>query len=410
MHIDHVAIWTKDLERLKAFYETYFYARAGNQYVNSRKQFESYFLTFDSEARLEIMYMPAVPLSLDQTDIQATGYAHLSFGVGSKEEVDRLTGRLQQGGYRVMDGPRTTGDGYYADEQPVPGGRRPPVECYPLPYIHRMIVWGDGLVYLNKTSNEATSADLWTGILNQNQIHLSYDYLNNLVFLSKSGENTVNPAGTWFRVGANVNHQNIERFSGNGVMPGYKEFVDKILPWLVPLEGQSNLPLRIIQEQEYTRARLSCYGSQRVTPLPGVTPLPPTPRPKSGQIFVTPVPSNPCYETRPDPAEGIQIWVSNPTPDPHGSTFVCIRLVEDGFVIPINGSGDVRYTVDGQAMKRDHISFYSSDMQGIAGIEVSLYAALPGYPATISLAATAQEGSHKTYYANIQLTPLTSYP
>ena len=34
MHIEHVAIWTCDLERLKTFYETYFGARAGSKYCN----------------------------------------------------------------------------------------------------------------------------------------------------------------------------------------------------------------------------------------------------------------------------------------------------------------------------------------------------------------------------------------
>ena len=29
MHIEHVAMWTRDIERLKDFYVTYFAARAG---------------------------------------------------------------------------------------------------------------------------------------------------------------------------------------------------------------------------------------------------------------------------------------------------------------------------------------------------------------------------------------------
>ena len=37
----------------------------------------------------------------------------ISFSVGGKEQVDRLTERLRADGYRVADGPRTTGDGYY---------------------------------------------------------------------------------------------------------------------------------------------------------------------------------------------------------------------------------------------------------------------------------------------------------
>ena len=42
-----------------------------------------------------------------------TGYSHIAFSVGSKEAVDELTARLDEAGYSVSSGPRTTGDGYY---------------------------------------------------------------------------------------------------------------------------------------------------------------------------------------------------------------------------------------------------------------------------------------------------------
>jgi len=72
MHIEHVAIWTRNLESLKAFYEEYFQATAGEKYTNPSRQFESYFLTFASGVRLELMRMPTVPTSLDSVDAQHT--------------------------------------------------------------------------------------------------------------------------------------------------------------------------------------------------------------------------------------------------------------------------------------------------------------------------------------------------
>ena len=42
-----------------------------------------------------------------------TGFAHIAFSVGGREAVDSLTARLREDGYRVVSGPRTTGDGYY---------------------------------------------------------------------------------------------------------------------------------------------------------------------------------------------------------------------------------------------------------------------------------------------------------
>ena len=113
MQIEHIAIWTHNLEQLKAFYEIYFAATANKKYVNPTKQFESYFLTFQTGARLELMQMPTIPASQNSQATQCTGYIHLAFSVGSQAEVDRLTARLQQDGYPVVDGPRHTGDGYY---------------------------------------------------------------------------------------------------------------------------------------------------------------------------------------------------------------------------------------------------------------------------------------------------------
>ena len=38
---------------------------------------------------------------------------HIAFRVGSREKVDALTAELKADGYKVISGPRTTGDGYY---------------------------------------------------------------------------------------------------------------------------------------------------------------------------------------------------------------------------------------------------------------------------------------------------------
>jgi len=111
MRIEHIAIWTNKLEALKTFYETYFVARANQKYTNPKTHFESYFLTFDTGSRLELMHRPDIEGT--QAAEQSVGYAHLAFSVGSRKEVDRLTQRLAEDGYQVVSGPRTTGDGYY---------------------------------------------------------------------------------------------------------------------------------------------------------------------------------------------------------------------------------------------------------------------------------------------------------
>jgi lactoylglutathione lyase len=94
MRIEHIAIWTHQLERLQQFYETYFDGRANAKYVNPRKQFESYFITFAGGARLELMQMPTVPPTGNNPEQQFTGYVHIAFSASSREAVDALTERL----------------------------------------------------------------------------------------------------------------------------------------------------------------------------------------------------------------------------------------------------------------------------------------------------------------------------
>lgn len=78
---------------------------------NPKTDFRSYFLTFDDGARLELMHKPEMP---DQPkELSRTGYAHIAFRVGSREKVNALTAELKADGYKVISGPRTTGDGYY---------------------------------------------------------------------------------------------------------------------------------------------------------------------------------------------------------------------------------------------------------------------------------------------------------
>lgn len=112
MKIAHVAVWVSDLELMKAFYETHFGAKAGPKYHNPVKKFESYFLSFETGARLELMYHDGVSLS-DEGESAQTGFAHLAFSVGSEVAVDLKTAELDSLGVSVLSAPRRTGDRYY---------------------------------------------------------------------------------------------------------------------------------------------------------------------------------------------------------------------------------------------------------------------------------------------------------
>jgi lactoylglutathione lyase len=124
MKINHIALWTKDIEKLKSFYMKYFGAASTAKYVNRSKQFESYFLSFEEGTRLEIMKMSIVPENLNNSFDQYIGLIHLSISVGSKEKVNSLTNELRNSGFIVISEPRHTGDGYFESCILDPDGNR----------------------------------------------------------------------------------------------------------------------------------------------------------------------------------------------------------------------------------------------------------------------------------------------
>jgi lactoylglutathione lyase len=182
MKIEHVAIWAKDIDTVCEFYRKYFGGKVQPLYHNPAKQFTSRFVTFESGARLEVMHKPEIvgtatslqsythrsanekmraffrfltsavfhvkpyeprvaehtcmfydrgdygrPMAkpeAQQFPSEHLGYAHLSFSVSSKEDVDRLTQQMSEDGIQVVGQPRTTGDGYYESVVLDPEGNR----------------------------------------------------------------------------------------------------------------------------------------------------------------------------------------------------------------------------------------------------------------------------------------------
>ena len=111
MRIEHIAMYVNDMEESKDFFVKYFDWKANDGYHNKVTGFRSYFITFDDGYRLELMAAPEV--DDDKKTLKRTGFIHIAFSVGSKEKVDALTERLKNDGFKVISGPRTTGDGYY---------------------------------------------------------------------------------------------------------------------------------------------------------------------------------------------------------------------------------------------------------------------------------------------------------
>ncbi|MBR6013053.1 MAG: VOC family protein [Selenomonadaceae bacterium] len=112
MKIEHVAIYVNDMEAEKNFFVKYFDAKTSEKYSNFRNDFSSYFLTFDDGSRLEIMNRTS--MTDPAKTPYRTGFHHIAMEVGDRKDVDDIVKKLDADGYKILNGARTTGDGYYA--------------------------------------------------------------------------------------------------------------------------------------------------------------------------------------------------------------------------------------------------------------------------------------------------------
>lgn len=119
MRIEHLAIWSPDIEVLREFYCRHFGCVAGPRYDNASKGFRSYFLRFGDGARIEIMQKTGIA---ERGRELTHGLTHFAVSVGSEEAVGTLTSTLKANGVPVASEPRWTGDGYFESVVTDPDG------------------------------------------------------------------------------------------------------------------------------------------------------------------------------------------------------------------------------------------------------------------------------------------------
>ena len=93
MKLHHIAIWTFRLEELREFYIRFFGGKSNEKYVNPKKGFESYFISFDEGPSLELMSRPDVQNTAVEEN--RVGLTHLfpvrrKFFVSLKRYVPRV--------------------------------------------------------------------------------------------------------------------------------------------------------------------------------------------------------------------------------------------------------------------------------------------------------------------------------
>jgi lactoylglutathione lyase len=121
MTIEHVAVWVRDLDSMRAFYVELLGGTSGGLYENPATGFRSYFVSFGEGARLELMSLPELAPS---AAAPCFGYAHIAFRLGGRATVDAAVSALRRHGVTVESEPRLTGDGYYEAVVRDPEGNR----------------------------------------------------------------------------------------------------------------------------------------------------------------------------------------------------------------------------------------------------------------------------------------------
>ena len=97
MKLNHIALWTTDLESSARFWRDDFDAQIGEKYEGrNRPGFVSRFITLPNcEVRIEPMEGPWV----NSYPREASGWAHIACSVGSTEAVDALAERFRIDGF-----------------------------------------------------------------------------------------------------------------------------------------------------------------------------------------------------------------------------------------------------------------------------------------------------------------------
>ena len=116
-----MAVWVRDLERMREFYERQLGGHSGPRYHSAVTGFGSYFISIGEGCRIELMQRPGVG---PRADGLPAGYAHVALSLGGRQAVDAAVAGLRQRGVTVESGPRTTGDGYYEAVILDPEGNR----------------------------------------------------------------------------------------------------------------------------------------------------------------------------------------------------------------------------------------------------------------------------------------------
>ncbi|MBQ8088747.1 MAG: VOC family protein [Clostridia bacterium] len=120
--VEHIALYVKDIDRMREFYMEAFRATAGKRFHSDRTGLVSESLTLKNGLRMKLMTLPHL-LKADYAS--RTGWSHIAMGVRSEENVRSETERLRaMSGCRVLAEPHYTEDNCFESVISDPEGNR----------------------------------------------------------------------------------------------------------------------------------------------------------------------------------------------------------------------------------------------------------------------------------------------
>lgn len=134
MHLEHIALWTRNLEKMREFYVKYFDAVANEKYSSTEdwgELFESYLLAFDAGSRMEIMQLGRIPEGDSAGGKETLGLTHIAFVMSNREALDSLAARFKADGYTLTTDPHQVSDGWYETFVLDPDGNRVEISVAP---------------------------------------------------------------------------------------------------------------------------------------------------------------------------------------------------------------------------------------------------------------------------------------
>ena len=129
MKLDHIAVWTNQLEVLKGFYERFFDGKAGELYEDTAENILCCYIYFPQGSKLELLQGPQIRERDHKKTDRAKGLTHLAFDVGSREKVDAITAEIEKAGYEIENPARMITDWFYESAVFDPDGNIVEINC-----------------------------------------------------------------------------------------------------------------------------------------------------------------------------------------------------------------------------------------------------------------------------------------